>query len=46
MSATSILKARKIINSISYEEMQKLAAEAVECDTAEEVTALVKKAIA
>lgn len=46
MSATSILKARKIINNISYEEMQKLAAEAVECDTAEEVTALVKKAIA
>lgn len=46
MSATSILKARKIINNISYEEMQKLAAEAVECDTAEEVTALVKKVIA
>ena len=46
MSATSILKARKIINNISYEEMKKLAAEAVECDTAEEVTALVKKAVA
>lgn len=46
MSATSILKARKIINNISYEEMQKLASEAVECDTAEEVTALVKKVIA
>lgn len=46
MSATSILKARKIINNISYEEMKKLAEEAVACDTAEEVTALVKKAIA
>ena len=46
MSATSILKARKIINNISYEEMKKLADEAVACDTAEEVTELVKKVIA
>ena len=46
MSATSILKARKIINNISYEDMKKLAEEAVACDTAEEVTELVKKAVA
>ena len=46
MSATSILKARKIINNISYEEMKKLAEDAVACNTAEEVTALVKKVIA
>ncbi len=46
MSATSILRARKMINGLSFEEMKGLAAEAVECDTAEEVTALVTKAIA
>ena len=46
MSATSILRARKIINNISYEDMKKLAEEAVACDTAEEVTELVKKVIA
>ena len=45
MSATSILRARKIINSLSYEEMKKLAANAVECDTCEEVTDLVKSAL-
>ncbi len=42
MSATSILNARRIINSLSYAEMQKLAAEAVEKDTAEEVEELIK----
>lgn len=46
MSATSILRARKMINNLSYEEMQKLAAAAVEQDTCEAVTELVKKAIA
>ncbi len=40
MSATSILKARQIINSLSYEEMKDLAAKAVECDTMEDVAAL------
>ncbi len=45
MSATSILRARKMINGLSYAEMQKLAEKAVEQDTADEVTALVKEAI-
>ncbi len=45
MSATSILRARKMINHLSYAEMQELAAKAVECDTMEEVTELVKAAI-
>ena len=40
MSATSILKARQIINGLSYEEMKALAEKAVECDTAEDVAAL------
>ena len=42
MSATSILNARKIITSLSYEEMKAMADKALECDTDEEVTALVK----
>jgi len=42
MSATSILRARQIITGLSYAEMQKLAEQAVECDTMEEVTELVK----
>jgi len=42
MSATSILRARQIITGLSYAEMQKLADQAVECDTMEEVTELVK----
>lgn len=45
MSATSILRARKMINALSYADMQKMAAQAVELDTAEEVEALVKKTI-
>ena len=45
MSATSILRARQIINSLSYEEMKSLAAKAVECDTSEEVTDLVKSVL-
>lgn len=40
MSATSILKARQIINGLSYEEMKALADKAIECDTMEEVSAL------
>ncbi|MDO4414863.1 MAG: phosphoenolpyruvate--protein phosphotransferase [Erysipelotrichaceae bacterium] len=40
MSATSILKARQIINGLSYEEMKALADKAIECDTMEDVSAL------
>ena len=40
MSATSILKARQIINGLSYAEMKDLADKAIECDTMEEVEAL------
>ena len=36
MSATSILRARKIVNSLSYV-MKELAAKALELQTAEEV---------
>ena len=39
-------KMQLVINNISYEDMKKLAEEAVACDTAEEVTELVKKAVA
>ena len=42
MSATSILPARKIVNSLSKKEMEELAAKALTLDTAEEVTELVK----
>ncbi len=45
MSATSILRARKMINGLSYEEMKKMADKAVELDTMEEVTELVKASI-
>jgi len=45
MSATSILRARKMINGLSYEAMQKLAAQAVELDRMEDVVELVKKNI-
>jgi phosphotransferase system enzyme I (PtsI) len=45
MSATSILRARKMINGLSYSEMQKLAAKAVDLDTLDEVTDLVKEAV-
>lgn len=45
MSATSILKARRIINGLSYEEMKKLADEADEKDTMEEVEELVRKVL-
>lgn len=41
MSATSILKARSIANSISYQEMQQLAAKAVKCQRAQEVLDLI-----
>jgi hypothetical protein len=34
-----------MINGLSYAEMQGMAAKAVECDTAEEVTELIKNSI-
>ena len=40
MSATSILKARQIINGLAYADMKELADKAIECDTMEEVEAL------
>ncbi|NLC55179.1 MAG: phosphoenolpyruvate--protein phosphotransferase [Erysipelothrix sp.] len=43
MSATSILEARKVINSLSYADMQELAAKALECSTEEEVVQLLKE---
>ena len=42
MSATSILKARQIINSVNYSDMQELANKALECSTEEEVVELLK----
>jgi phosphotransferase system enzyme I (PtsI) len=41
MSATSIPKARKIVNHLSFEECQKLAARALELETIEQVNNLV-----
>ncbi len=45
MSATSILKARKMITSLNKKEMETLAAEALSLSTAEEVLELVKKKV-
>lgn len=45
MSATQILKARKMVNGLSKEEASKLASEALSLSTAEEVLDLVKKAV-
>lgn len=42
MSATSILRARKIINSLSYKEMKELSEKAIKCQTEAEVLELVK----
>lgn len=46
MSATQILKARKIINGLSKKEMEELAAEAVNKQTADEVLEFVKAKLA
>ena len=43
MSATQILKARKVVNGLSYAEMQDLAKNCLNMDTAEEVLDYVKK---
>ncbi len=45
MSATQILKARKMVNGLSKEEASKLASEALSLSTAEEVLDLVKKTV-
>ena len=45
MSATSILKARRMVRKLNYEEAKELAAKAVECCRAEEVEELVKATI-
>ena len=45
MSATSILPARKIINSLSYAEMKELADKAVASSTEAEVVELIKNTI-
>ncbi len=46
MSATSILGARKVINSLSKKEMELAAEKCLSFDTAEEVQAYIKKVIA
>ncbi len=45
MSATQILKARQIVNKLSYEEMQNLADKCLNMDTAEEVLDYVKSVV-
>ncbi|MBR2066785.1 MAG: phosphoenolpyruvate--protein phosphotransferase [Solobacterium sp.] len=45
MSATSILRARQIINGLKYEEMKKLAEQCLEKDTQEEVIELVNQVL-
>ena len=45
MSATSILRARKIINSLSLKDMQDMACKALKCQTPDEVSKLVKEAL-
>ena len=42
MSATSILQARKIVNSLNHKEMEELANKALECSTMQEVVELVE----
>jgi phosphotransferase system enzyme I (PtsI) len=45
MSASSILQARKMVRSLSYAEMKKLAAEAMTKSTYDEVVELIKKSL-
>lgn len=45
MSATQILKARKIVNGLSYKEMQTMAQNCLNLDTANEVLDYVKKEV-
>ncbi|NLZ75306.1 MAG: phosphoenolpyruvate--protein phosphotransferase [Erysipelotrichia bacterium] len=45
MSATSILRARKIVNSLSHKEMKDLAAKALKLETQEEVLKLIRSTV-
>ena len=45
MSASQILKARRIVKSLNKKDAEALAAKAVACDTADEVLALVKNTL-
>ena len=45
MSASSILKARSLVRNLSKADMEKLAAEALEKSTVDEVIELVEKAV-
>lgn len=45
MSATSILKARKVATNISYAEMKEMANKALECQRAEEVLELIHSTV-
>ena len=45
MSATSILKTRKIIRGLSKKEMEELANRAISCNSEEEVLSLVKQTL-
>lgn len=45
MSATSILRARKIVNSLSHKEMKDLATKALEFETEEEVLELIRSTV-
>ena len=45
MSASSILKARKMIRNLSYKEMQDLSAKAITLETMEDVVDLVNKSL-
>ncbi|MEG2800034.1 MAG: putative PEP-binding protein, partial [Erysipelotrichaceae bacterium] len=45
MSATSILKARRMINSLSKKEMEGVAEKALACANSEEVMAYIKSVV-
>lgn len=45
MSASSILKARKIVTELSYTEMKEMAEKALQCSTSEEVLDLIKSKV-
>ena len=45
MSASSILKARKMIRNLSYKEMQELSKKALTLETMEDVVDLVNKSL-
>jgi len=45
MSASAIPKVKKIIRSISYKEAQRIAEEALQCETATEILVCIKTAL-